>query len=176
MDEQRRDSTRRLAVALGVMALAVIGISIFFWLWSTRLDKSPQQASTPDRSQQLQGSSTVAKQASPPPNASSTNTSPETVGHAQDVAHSASGQISLTEDQRKAIDEFAQQHKSRVIEPNFTVSVGAAVPKQIELGDLPVGLTDKLAAYSGDQFLLVPSSIVVVERDTRRIVAIVPIS
>jgi hypothetical protein len=156
------------------MVIVVIVVSVFTWVWSTRLDKSTQQASTSDRSQQLQGTSAAGKQSSPPPTANANNTKAETVGRAQDVTHSATGQLSLTDAQRKAVNDFTQQHKSRLIEPKFTVTVGAAVPKQIELGDLPIGLTDKLAAYSGDQFVLLPSSLVVVERDTRRIVAIIP--
>lgn len=167
---------RGLALSMSVLVIVVIVMSVFTWLWSTRLDKSNQQASTSDRSQQLQGTSSAGRQSSPPPTADANNTKPETVGRAQDLTHSSSGQLSLTTEQQQAVRDFTQQNKSRVVAPKFTVAVGAAVPKQIELGDLPVDLTDKLAAYSGDQFVLVPSSVVVVERDTRRIVAIIPIS
>src|SRR6185437_13771657 len=93
---------QRFALSMSVMVIVVIVVSVFTWVWSTRLDKSTQQASTSDRSQQLQGTSAAGKQSSPPPTANANNTKPETVGRAQDVTHSATGQLSLTDDQRKA--------------------------------------------------------------------------
>jgi hypothetical protein len=171
--QEERRGTRLLFMGIGVFVL-VLGAS-FFWLWSPTSNKSDRLASTGERSEQVRGSSTAAKRNSPPPSASSINTNPETVGHAQDITASATKELSLTAEQRKAVNDFAGQNKSRTMQPDFTISVGAAVPNQIQLGDLPVALTDALTAYSGDQFLLVPSELVIVERDTRRIVAVIPI-
>lgn len=60
--------------------------------------------------------------------------------------------------------------------PDLTIAVGAAVPQKIALNDVPTSLADKLSAYSGDQYFLVANQFVIVERSTRRIVAIVPVA
>ena len=173
-DERSRSEERRgpryLVVGVAVFALVLIAASVA-WPWLPSLETN-ERMSTTGRSQQIQGTSSAGKQ-NPPPKASDA-TNPETVGHAEDIAHIASQDLKLSSDQRKAVSDFVEQNKGRSIKPNFTMSVGAAVPKQIELMDLPTSVADKLTGYNGDQCFVTPNQLVIVERDTRRIVAIMP--
>ena len=57
---------------------------------------------------------------------------------------------------------------------NFSIAVGAAVPRQAELHKLPSALTDILQGYTGDQYIRVRDQLVIVDGKARRIVAIIP--
>ena len=168
-----RRGTRGMLVGMSCVALLLI-VGAFVWLLLPTSNKSDRLVSTGVRSQQVQGSSSAAKQNPAPSEATANETNPETVAHAQEITASASKNLSLDSAQRKAVDDFVEQNRSRVAQPSFTVSVGAAVPKQVDLADLPTGLTDTLKGYNGDQFVLLPTQLVIVERATRRIVAIIP--
>jgi hypothetical protein len=67
-----------------------------------------------------------------------------------------------------------QHTQQKLTHTDFTIAVGAAVPHSISLGDIPTTLSDKLSAYSGDQYFIVSNQFVVVEKANRRIVAIIP--
>jgi hypothetical protein len=57
---------------------------------------------------------------------------------------------------------------------NFSIAVGGAVPEQVKLADFPRQLAQAMPDYAKDQYVVVNNQFVVVERQTRRIVAIVP--
>jgi hypothetical protein len=59
---------------------------------------------------------------------------------------------------------------------NFSIVVGGAVPDSAKLTDMPQQVAQALPNYASDQFFVVNNQFVVVERQTRRIVAIVPVS
>jgi hypothetical protein len=50
----------------------------------------------------------------------------------------------------------------------------AAVPRQAQLTDLPAGLADLLYGSNGDQYLLVRDQMIIVDSQSRRIVALIP--
>jgi hypothetical protein len=56
----------------------------------------------------------------------------------------------------------------------MSLTVGAAVPRQIELRDLPTAVADALHGYNGDKYLLVRDQLVIVDGQARRVVALVP--
>jgi hypothetical protein len=96
-------------------------------------------------------------------------------GRAADIQSSATGGPSLSPEQRAKIGSYVTQHGlHRVDSVNFTISVGAAVPRQAELRDLPKDLAAILQGYSGDKYVLVRDQLVIVDAKARRIVAIIP--
>jgi len=58
---------------------------------------------------------------------------------------------------------------------NFTMTVGAAVPLSAPLHPIPPQLGRSLSSFQNDQYIMVGDQFIIVERDTRRIVAIVPV-
>lgn len=62
----------------------------------------------------------------------------------------------------------------RVTDQPFTVSVGAAVPNQVPLKQLPTELATLLNGFQGDDYVLVGDQLVIVDATVRRVVAIIP--
>jgi cytoskeletal protein RodZ len=174
--QEERRGTRRLMIG-GVIAAVVIAVGLTFWPWlpGVQAPSAPTPATAP-RSSQTEGQSAAGKNTLPPARADANSTTPATVGRAQEITATASNKLSLTETQRATVGDFAAQHRQeQVKDVDFTVTVGAAVPKKVELRDLPIQLADALSGYMADQYLLLPKQFVIVEKQTRRIVAIVPI-
>lgn len=96
-------------------------------------------------------------------------------GRAAHIQQSASGALSLSSEQREKIAAYVSRNKlHRADNVNFSIAVGAAVPRQAELRDLPKPLADILQGYSGDKYILVRDQLVIVDSKARRIVAIIP--
>jgi hypothetical protein len=84
------------------------------------------------------------------------------------------GQLRLTDEQRRRVrGQIAGRPEARVQTADFTISVGASVPPQVELQDLPMELADTLGGYHGSQYLIVRDQVVIID-ESRRIVAIIP--
>ena len=62
----------------------------------------------------------------------------------------------------------------RVKNQPFTVSVGAAVPQQVPLKQIPTDLASALNGFQGDDYVLVGNQLVIVDAAVRRVVAIIP--
>ncbi len=52
--------------------------------------------------------------------------------------------------------------------------IGAAVPRQVELQDLPREAVRVMQGYAGAQYTMVRDTLVIVHRQARRVVALVP--
>jgi hypothetical protein len=169
--QEEQGGTRRLFLG-SVVVVAVIVIAAIAWPLLT----VPNNSASGPRTDQSAGSSTVAKQTAPPPSASPNATTPETVGRSERIEATGTGNVALNADQRQALNDFAAGHAQQKMDhADFTIAVGAAVPQQVSLADMPTALTDKLAAYSGDQYFIVQNQLIIVEKSTRRIVAVVPV-
>jgi hypothetical protein len=95
-------------------------------------------------------------------------------GEAAQIEQSA-GPLKLGAAQRQQIKSyFAQKQSSRLNKVDFSLSVGAAVPRQIALHKLPAAITSALGGFQGDDYVLVGHQLVVVDDNSRRVVAIVP--
>ena len=172
LQEERR-GTRRLYIGAAVVVAVIIAAAIVWPLAS----QGPSTSTNGPRTDQPAGTSTVAGQTTPPPSAAPNATTPETVGRNESIEASGKDSVSLNAAQRQAVDQFASQHaQQKMKHVGFTIAVGAAVPRTVSLAQMPVPLTDKLAAYSGDEYFIVPNQFVVVEKATRRIVAIIPVA
>jgi uncharacterized protein DUF1236 len=81
--------------------------------------------------------------------------------------------LKLTDEQRRRISD-ALHNEPALDTVNMSLTVGAAVPRQIELRDLPTAVADALHGYNGDKYLLVRDQLVIVDGQARRVVALVP--
>jgi hypothetical protein len=89
-------------------------------------------------------------------------------------AAGASG-AKLTAEQRTKISTSIKQVNVRpVTNVNFNVSVGAVVPRTVELHVLPPAIIEVYPAWRGYRFVLVGDEIIIIEPETYRIVAVVP--
>ncbi len=99
------------------------------------------------------------------------------VGEPREITSTATGSLSLSAEQRKKLtDYFAHpgRHLNEDKNTKFTVSVGAAVPRQVALAPLAPELEQILPTYRNDQYVVVDDRLVIVIPDDRRIVAIIP--
>jgi len=88
--------------------------------------------------------------------------------------NSATG-LKLTDVQREQIRSyFAGKSANRLQSVDFSVAIGAAVPRQVELQKLPDQISSVLGGYQGDDYLIVGDQLVIVDQSARRVVAIVP--
>lgn len=170
--EERR-GIRNMFVGAVIAVFVVAGATIV-WPWLT---SAPSTSTNGPRTDQTQGASTLARRTTAPPSAATDATTPATVGRNEGIEASANENLDLNTNQRKAVNVFASQHAQQKTDlVDFTIAVGAAVPQKVTLGDIPVTLSDALSAYSGDRYFIVPNQFVIVEKSTRRIVAIIPVA
>jgi hypothetical protein len=171
-----RRGTRRLLIGGAICAFVVgFGITLSPWFPGARNALAPTATSGLHPGQPV-GQSTVGRLTPPPTGPAPRSTMPAAVGRGEDIVAAAKNDLGLKPDQRKTIEDFAAEHaQDRVNQANFAIAVGAAVPEKIPLRDMPISLADALSAYLGDQYLLLPKRFVIVEKETRRIVAIIPV-
>ncbi|AXK82281.1 DUF1236 domain-containing protein [Pseudolabrys taiwanensis] len=171
--EQEQRGTSQVLV-WGMSVAVVLILLSFVWLVVPISERRTDQ-SAGGRSVQTQGTSTVARDTPPPPASSPNASSPATVGRNQDITASSSASVAFTSQQVDTIKKFAGSAPQ--VEPGtFTLSVGAAVPRNVEVHDMPGDLGQALPSYARDQYLVAGDRFVIVETSTQRIIAIVPIS
>jgi hypothetical protein len=156
-----------LIIAAGLTAalsVALIGPSI-----------AQSSGTTGPRSNQGSGQSSTAKHNAVAPEPSATGGSgQESSGEAQQIEQSAKP-LKLTDEQRQQIKSyFAGKTADRAPKANFTLSIGAAVPKETRLERLPLEVSTAMGGYKGDEYIIIGNQLVVVDKSARRIVAIVP--
>lgn len=76
--------------------------------------------------------------------------------------------------QVEAVKDFATSAQDTVA-ASFPVQEGAAVPNNVALQDMPRALGEVLPAYINDQYVVAARRFVIVEKNTRRIIAVVPV-
>jgi hypothetical protein len=97
-----------------------------------------------------------------------------TGGRARAIKQSAKS-LSLNNEQREKLRSIlAQQNAPRLDRANFELEIGASVPRQAPLADLPAEATQVMNGYWGDQYVIVGDTLVVVDQHSRRVVALVP--
>ena len=120
------------------------------------------------RSRQQAGESIAGKNDTSPANA-------KDPGRAQAIQQTARPQVALTAQQKQRLSDLLKgEQQARRDSANFTISIGSTVPRQIELSDLPEAAADVLHGYNGDKYLIVGDQLVIVDRETNRIVALIP--
>ena len=88
----------------------------------------------------------------------------------------SSAPLKLSDAQRERIRSMiaALPAPPRITNQPLTVSVGAAVPRQVPLKQLPTELATLLNGFQGDDYVLVGDQLVIVDAAVRRVVAIFP--
>jgi hypothetical protein len=93
----------------------------------------------------------------------------------EQLRRSSTGNLSLSEAQREKIKGyFARSSIPREESVNLSLSVGASVPRQAPTHDFPQDLEQALPAYRGTLYVRARDQLVIIDRDTRRIIAIIP--
>jgi uncharacterized protein HemX len=171
-DERR--GTRRLMLGAAIV-LFVIALATLVWPFlPVSLDRQTRDET--GRTQQHQGMSEAGKSRAPA-DTSPNGTNGASIGRAESIIATAKGNVELAPEQASAVQRYVSRHADeRHDQANFTVSVGAAVPQQADLRDLPRDLANALPDYRDDQYIVVGQQLVVVEKQTRRIVAIIPVT
>jgi len=174
---EEQGGTGAMFVWAAVVAVAVgIGLLVWFFVPGFSTPNQLNEAVNGPRSNQTQGVSVAAQKTEPLPTASPRATDPDTVGRKEELTGSATADVTLSPAQVDAIKSYAAQHTDeRVQSVNYTMTVGAAVPQSARLYDMPPQLGKVLPSFRKDQFVLVGDQFVIVEKSTRRIVAIVPV-
>jgi TolA-binding protein len=89
---------------------------------------------------------------------------------------SGGASVKLSEDQRTKIQHVIVGNKgvARVDHPNFSVTVGVAIPRSVHVVVLPEEIVQIVPEYRGYDYVLVGDQILIIEPDTLQIVAIIP--
>ena len=167
---QRRRATRRVMLSCAIVAaILLIGFAVWPFLEPGRFSPGPhpsQSTSGQAGSDQPAGGSEAAKDTFAPGDPSG--------GRAREIKHTAEP-LSLNPEQRTKLREMiGNQNAPRDDKLSISLEVGEAVPREVELRDLPPEATRILNGYAGDQYVVVRDKLVIVDRPSRRVAAIVP--
>ncbi|NEW87472.1 DUF1236 domain-containing protein [Rhodopseudomonas sp. WA056] len=160
------------AVVAAVLFLAVLGWSFL----DNPLGRAPGSAgggdssdltTLPSKQAQRSGESTVGK--------TDPGGQPGVAGERERAIKSSAQPLSLSDDQRSQVAAvIANSELARTDAARFELMIGALVPEQIAVSDLPPEVPEIMNGYWGAQCLVVADRLVIVDRNTRRIVALVP--
>jgi hypothetical protein len=178
MSPREEHKGTRHFLAVGAIALLVIGVGAMLWPRAPRAPVQSRLAATSGlRSDRTVGEGTGGGFPAVPPTVAPHSSAPATVAGGEDLPGPPLKDLALDGKQRKTIDNFATRHaQDRVDNAGFSIAVGATVPGNIQLHGMPISLADALPAYLGDQYFLAPKQFVIVEELTRRVLAIIPVS
>jgi hypothetical protein len=152
-------------VTLGVVF--VVGAVVYAEYHDAQLASDDQSLSpTGLRSRQIAGESTVGRK--------DTGGGQSEEARAPNITKTETP-LRIADDQRGKVRDYLAKHPGTKVEQvDFSLVIGGAVPRQAQLTDLPAGLADLLNGYTGDQYLLVRDQMVIVDSQSRRIVALIP--
>jgi hypothetical protein len=149
---------------IGGAAVVVLMAAVSQYDW--RQETQPQDPTGP-RYDQRAGESEAGKR-------ETAADAPREEARAQDITQSAQP-LRLSDEQRERIRAaLGGSREARVDNVDFGLSLGSAVPRQVQLHDLPVELADIIGGYHGSKYLIVRDQLVIVDAEARRIVAIIP--
>jgi hypothetical protein len=174
--EERRGTVWMLG---GAAAIAlIVGIGLLAWFFVPGLGIAPGPKNAGQRSNQPVGTSIASQQTEPLKVESPNSTGSYTVGRNEELLQTEKPNLQgFSPAQLQAIQSYVAAHpQDTTAQTDFSIAVGSAVPMGAKLDDMPRELAQAMPSYAGNQFLIVNDQFVVVERQTRRIVAIVPVS
>lgn len=172
--EEQRHSGRTLAIWSAVVASGVFVAA--FLVWVMVVQPFDRTQSSDGRSNEQSGQSVAARQGPLVPKLNPTaGGQPQKANeNAREIDHS-SAPLKLSDKQREQIRSLIAGLPAQPrVTDQFTVSVGAAVPHQVPLKQLPTELATLLNGFQGDDYVLVGDQLVIVDAAVRRVVAIIP--
>jgi hypothetical protein len=97
--------------------------------------------------------------------------------HANQAPASRSGSGQLSQDQRTKIHAVVGKGNAAHIgaNVNFSISVGAAIPRSVHVEVLPEDVVEIVPQYEGFDYIVVGDDILIVDPNTLAIVAIIPV-
>jgi hypothetical protein len=184
--EQRRGTRRVYQIWMPIGLLCAAAVLVWAYVFipkgevgtTTSQHGATQAGSTGTLANQGSGESIAAKNkaVTPTPSAASGSGQGSTVA-AQQIDQSAAP-LQLTDQQRHQIQGYfagaAGKNADRVASADFALSVGSAVPHQVQLQKLPDPIASAMQGFQGDDYVLVGNQLVIVEPTARRVVAVVP--
>lgn len=88
---------------------------------------------------------------------------------------SARSQVQVTQQQKTEIHQrISQVHVQRIEHPQFSVSVGVAVPRSVHIEVLPPEIVEIVPEYQGFDYVVVGDEIVIIDPGSLEIVAVIP--
>jgi hypothetical protein len=100
-----------------------------------------------------------------------------TPGQATDKSHGPAGaaSVQLSQDQRTRVTGIiGKGHGARAANVNFSISVGAAVPRDVHVEVLPPAIVEIVPEYRGFDYVVVGDQILIIDPNSMEIVAIIP--
>lgn len=83
--------------------------------------------------------------------------------------------VRLSPEQRTKIhDTFIHERVQRVEHPDFSLRVGAIVPRDVQIYDVPEDVVMVIPEYRGLKYIIVRNEVIFLDPDTLQIVAIMP--
>ena len=175
--QQERNGTRRLVLGAAIVA-AILLVVVALWPLVLR-DKlgTPSGGANPATSPDLTASRGLPEQRAAESTVGKSNPAGQTDtsgGRARQIGQS-SQPLQLSDAQRQQVKTIlAKTDVPKTEKVDFEVTIGAAVPKQVQLKDMPPEVTQLMNGYWGDQFLVAGDTMIIVDQHSRRVVAIVP--
>jgi hypothetical protein len=153
----------RFASAGLLICAAAIGYVLYRTTDLPPLSARPEP--TAPRSQQPAGESTAGR---------NTSGAAGEAGRAREIQRTEHPAPPSEPQRQKVREALSRLNLQRADEVDFSLVIGAGVPHEVALHDLPNEIADALRGYNGDQYLLVRDQLVIVDRASRRIVALIP--
>lgn len=88
----------------------------------------------------------------------------------------AGGKVQVTEQQRTQIHErISHVRVQRIDHPQFSVTVGAEIPRSVHVEVLPPEIVEVVPEYQGFDYVMVGDEILIVDPGSLQIVAVIPV-
>ena len=134
---------------------------------STQAPRPAQSTQSPTTTQPAQAPATTTQA---PASGSTTTTTTQGQTGAQTGAS-----VSLTPQQRTEIRSTVLASAPRVSDVNFSLNVGTVVPRTVRIVEVPPTLVKIYPQWRGHMYFVVGDQIIIVERSTLRIVAVITV-
>ena len=131
-------------------------------------DAAPGQASPAQRSP---GRDVTPSSSDKSPRTGAQTSSPTTSQTTGQGAASTSSNLT-TEQRTKISSSIKQQQVAPLTNVNFSITIGTAIPREIQRAPLPAAVLDVYPAWRGYEFIVVGNEILIIDPPTLRIVAI----
>ena len=102
-------------------------------------------------------------------------TTQRSTGTAAQSGGARGGQVQVTQQQRTQIHErLAHTRVERIDHPQFSVSVGAEIPRSVHVETLPPEIVEIVPEYEGYEYVMVGDQILIIDPYSLQIVAVIP--
>lgn len=166
---------------VGSAVAAVLFVGLFAWFAVPHLINTTDYLGRPSTGADKHTASTTVGTGQPTQGEAESKHAKNDPGGAEDGSGGRARQIkqtsqpiSLSQQQRDELRAILSSAAGPTVDhPNFEMMIGTSVPRQTELADLPARAADLLQGYSGSQYMMAGRNLVVVDRASRRVAAIV---